>query len=369
MRPCSSWLWVWLVAGCGRVGFDDLSGSGAGGVVDAASGADGAGTAPNFVFVTSATTVLGELGSLAAADAFCSDAATDAGLMGTYVAFLSTSAVAAQDRIAGARGWIRLDGMPVVDTVAELEAGQALHPILLDELGYPVRARVGTTTKLGGIATTCGDLMSTAGMTHGGYSDATGTFLASGTSILGCGAGVRLYCFGIDRVAPLPALAPVVGKRMFVSPATATDGGLAALDAKCNATASAAGLVGTFMAVLPSGGLAASTRFVGTVGPIVRVDGVKIAASAGALFLGQLDSPPNQTADGTYGDDAVLAGTAAETCTDWTENSSAGVSRGFSSLAQAGFLGGAYGVFINQTCGASVPVYCLESQGQSAVVR
>lgn len=357
----SIWLGVWLLTGCGRVGFEDLASAGDGGTPgDGGTSGDGAAAMPNVVFVTSGTTVLGTLGGLAAADAFCGAAATTAGLSGTYLAFLSTSTVAARDRLASARGWVRRDGTPVVDTVDDLVAGKAYHPILLDELGAPVRVKVGTMTNLGGIATSCGDLMSTAGTTHGGYSDATGQKLASATSNLSCGASLPLYCFGVDRVAPLPPITPLAGKRLFVSPPFSATTGIAGADAYCASTATGAGLSGTFKAVLPSSGQPAAARFDGGEGPVVRIDGVQIATTVGALFLGQLDAPPNQTVDGTYGDAEVLAGSAGSSCTSWTENSGTLVSRGTSSLAQAGFLGGAYGVFSNQTCGASAPIYCLE---------
>ncbi len=57
----------------------------------------------------------------------------------------------------------------------------------------------------------------------------------------------------------------------------------------------------------------------------------------------------------------MLAGTTAANRTSWTENSGSLVSSsGVSSVAQLGFLDGAYGVVSLQTCGVVAPIYCLE---------
>jgi hypothetical protein len=60
------------------------------------------------------------VGGLDGGDALCNAEAADAGLPGTYVAYLSTSAVDAIDRIGGSRGWVRPDGRPFVDRPEDL---------------------------------------------------------------------------------------------------------------------------------------------------------------------------------------------------------------------------------------------------------
>jgi hypothetical protein len=95
---------VGLATGCGRLDFDEQSDSGE------------IATSANFVFVTSSAHAPIELGpDLGAADAICAARATEANLPGTYVAWLSTSTRQARDRLAGARGWVRVDGRPVAD--------------------------------------------------------------------------------------------------------------------------------------------------------------------------------------------------------------------------------------------------------------
>ena len=76
------------------------------------------------------------------ADAKCNDAATAGGLPGEYRAWLSTAAIYARDRLAGARGWVRRDGSPFADTVDDLVAGKIFNPPLLDEFGNEVRSGI-----------------------------------------------------------------------------------------------------------------------------------------------------------------------------------------------------------------------------------
>src|SRR5215510_6780649 len=102
-----------LVAGCGRLSSDSQVQP----VGDDTAALEGA---ANLVFVTSQHVIAGQLGSLAAADAVCNESAANAGLPGVYVAWLSTSATNAIDRLAGARGWVRPDGRPFADTSADI---------------------------------------------------------------------------------------------------------------------------------------------------------------------------------------------------------------------------------------------------------
>ena len=59
------------------------------------------------------------LGGLAGADAICAARANAAGLPGTFKAFLGSLNANAWARLAGARGFARVDGKPFGDTVAD----------------------------------------------------------------------------------------------------------------------------------------------------------------------------------------------------------------------------------------------------------
>src|SRR5437868_4155746 len=138
-------------AGGGTGGSGGSAGGATGGGSSAGGGTAGGGTllhtAPNIVFVTS-TRYTANLGGLAGADAICQAHATDAGLPGTYRAWISTAAEAPATRFGGARGWARVDGKPFIDTLADLFSRQQIFfPPLLNENGVNVASRYpGTAT-------------------------------------------------------------------------------------------------------------------------------------------------------------------------------------------------------------------------------
>src|SRR5215211_2458302 len=138
-----------LLAGCGRIGFDSLA------------GADTANADANVVFLTSSQVAPGALGGLTGADDLCAQMALSGGLDGRYVAWLSTPTEHAIDRLAGARGWVRRDGLPFADTTSDIAAGKIFYPPSLDEAGTETYARVATGTDgMGhtlGFMTDCGE--------------------------------------------------------------------------------------------------------------------------------------------------------------------------------------------------------------------
>ncbi|MBL4635024.1 MAG: DUF1554 domain-containing protein [Kofleriaceae bacterium] len=104
------------------------------------------------VFVSSSTSG-GNLGGLAGADAQCQTLANEAGLGGTYVAWLSDADKDAVDRLTGEGPWVRVDGEQVaasktdlVDIFSNLDNG-----IWLDESGnFLASDRIWTGTNAGG---------------------------------------------------------------------------------------------------------------------------------------------------------------------------------------------------------------------------
>jgi hypothetical protein len=111
-----------------------------------------------IVFLTSATGT-GDLSSwnkanghfgLAAADAICISSATDAGLYrpGSFRAWISNSSTRAPNRFTYDGPWVRLDGVPVADSLQDLTNGSIFAPINLTETGkymYPATVWTGTT--------------------------------------------------------------------------------------------------------------------------------------------------------------------------------------------------------------------------------
>src|SRR5947207_2017750 len=124
---------VLLLSACGRLGFDAQrvgDGDGSGGTADGFVRGDVTIT-NNIAFLSQPTVVVGTLGSASAADQACGDQAIAAGLPGTYVAWISTSTSNAIDRLAGARGWVRVDGVPFADQLSELAASHLMSPLVI----------------------------------------------------------------------------------------------------------------------------------------------------------------------------------------------------------------------------------------------
>jgi uncharacterized repeat protein (TIGR02543 family) len=299
---------------------------------------------PNYVFITS-TQHNGNLGGLAGADAICNARADDAGLPGTYVAWLSTSTVHAKDRLGTARGWVRPDGKPVADTVADLTSGHLFFPIRLDETGTDVGTNTAmTATNSNGMYwntpayQSCSDWTSATtaapGMVGGPAQANAGSF----TNQYGfmCNHSQRLYCFGTDNQAVVAP--PVVTRRIAFTSTTSwtPSGGLAAADAVCQGDATAAGLSGTFKAVLATSTASAISRFNTSGSPWGRRDYTLITPLASALAsgsLGYLDASPNGNAANTLWFPASVQfwigapnltsnGSSSQTCDNW--NPSAG---------------------------------------------
>lgn len=304
---------------------------------------------PNIMFTTS-TTQPPVLGGVGGGDTICATLAANAGLSGTYKAWLSTSTVNAISRLAGASGWVRTDGKPVVNSLADLAQGRLLYPPRLDELGNDLgadpivmtgTATDGTVMNTFGSYTTCSDYTSTGSlsdMLSTGYASASSNMFTAASS-MGCSSKARLYCFGVDRQAQV-AVIPAVGRYAFVTQLPwGPGGGIGDADLHCQQDASAAALPGTYKALLAPTGSSASSRFDTSGLPWIRADGIAIAPTAAAFFSTTLfDVAPNVTADGSvyFGDVGVwsgaatptIAGKGASNCTNWLSNSATAFAAG-----------------------------------------
>lgn len=272
----------------------------------------------------------------------CQLHARAAGLTGTYRAWLSTSTESALSRLGSASGWVRPDGRPVVNTTTDLANGKMFHPIRLNESGVDVlETTVNTATTSNGtkhsLSTTCTDYTAADAqlITRGYSSGVASPFTVFGSS--SCSTAARVYCFGIDRQATVTVMPPPSYRRAFLTNAAWTPGGgLVSADALCASQASAAGLPGTYKALLAPSGATAKSRFITSDVPWARVDGVPLAATAAALFsLTYWDSAFTVTASGAYlsgnygvwggATSLTTAGTDATTCTNWTSTAGTGI--------------------------------------------
>lgn len=277
----------------------------------------------NLVFLTSVKVSPNQLGSAGAADAVCAAVALDAGLPGVYSAWTTEQGENALDRTGAyrARGWLRVDGLPVADTPQELAAGYLRYPLLLDERGAAVSSGdVLTGVRLDGEqALNCADFSGQVAMGTG--CSGTGGLFWTTCNQISCATPARLACLGVDQARALEPL-PRTGRLAFVSSPWVPHGGLAAADAWCNAEAAALDAGDPFIALLATTGVSAASRLVSDAG-WVRIDGVQL----GDLRTMQLRAPFELFVDGRLGDEltAVFTGAtgssdpaaAGRTCNDW----------------------------------------------------
>jgi hypothetical protein len=262
------------------------------------------------------------------ADALCNMLATDAGLPGEFVAWLSNDEVDARDRLDGARGWVRPDGLPFADRPTDIAEGRLFYPPVLDELGMEVRNRRALTGTMGtGVASSncLGWTVFDQGNAQAGIPGATFPgWTGDGPVACDANEGLGIYCFGIDAVVPV-TFEPVEGRRVFMTNAlTNAQVGLAGFDEMCSTEAGAAGMDGTFRAFVASSRGSALSRFDTAGEPWVNTFGVPISATAAALAIQtHLDAPFNVTATGQpvggyYWTGAMRATDPADaTCSDW----------------------------------------------------
>jgi hypothetical protein len=159
----------------------------------------------------------GNFPGLAGADAACTNAATGAGLTGTWTAWLSDGVndtdTDARDRILNGEYQL-LDGTVVATSLADLTDGTLNTPINMDEtgtviLGTAVQTWTGTssdgTHQGAGLCTgwTSNDSGLVGGIGDLSAADSTWTDVGGGNA---CDVFNRLYCFADDSLDSLPPL-------------------------------------------------------------------------------------------------------------------------------------------------------------------
>ncbi len=161
------------------------------------AGPDANGPSVKRVFASSAT-YDGNLGGLAGADARCNQLAHAAGLKGTFVAWMSTSASFARDRVTGEGPWSLVGQADAAVVEAELTDPPITMPIGRDERGNTVTGRVWTGTNGAGryYYGDCKDWTSAASAVRGTTGETSVTNAAwTAASPSDCNALHRLYCF------------------------------------------------------------------------------------------------------------------------------------------------------------------------------
>jgi len=289
----------------------------------------------NLVFESSATFTT-DLGAVTNYDAKCNAEATAVGINDTsgagYVAFISSTSSPATARLGSARGWVNMEGKPVIDTVAAAFAShQVFNAVLLSENGVFLGDGGWVMTGLAVDGTvnpdgTCASWTTTSGTVTGG-DPTSGAYDWAANTTGSCSGGGHILCMGKTRSA---AVGPTVttGKRIWLS-SNPFVVGASTPDASCQADRPAG--VTTAVALI-----ATTTRnaasLLGATTNYVRPDGTLVGTGAiiGAGSL--LASGIWQFGSGTYADalydvwtgsaSPSAAGTTDSTCANWTDASS-----------------------------------------------
>ena len=309
-------------------------------------------------------------------DEHCQTLADAAGLPGEYLAWLSVINTDAVDRLEllDARGWRRMDGRAVIDSVMDIRDGAGLYyPVRFDENGNEIDVRVWTGTRATGVGVPgpantnrdCAGWRSPTSGLQGTVGSALGAHaIWSDAETQACDGTGHLYCMGTDlHVDTRPAAPPVNAGLAFVSSTVPLDEGIAALDERCQTDADAAGMEGDFLALIPTTQVTAAERFEGHAGPWVLRNDAVVFEDHAALQAGEPLTTIHLRADGsTAGSAVVVVGseandalaTVATSCSNWTTTSSTMTSEslffGLSASEQRSQGG----------CAGSRPVYCLQ---------
>jgi hypothetical protein len=194
--------------------------------LDAAHQATGrfAATTANLVFATSMP-VSGDLDGIANADQLCNDLAAEAGMARAFRALMNDGQMSTHDRMAAGgpipRGFIRLDGLPIADTLADLLFGhQIWYPIAYDENGKPVAGSFWTGSNAVGdpaVTRNCERWNATNGLGAAGYINGGPTLLRAEERA--CSIHLPLVCIMTALVTTLPPPQTEAGKVIFVTAA------------------------------------------------------------------------------------------------------------------------------------------------------
>lgn len=315
------------------------------------------------------------------ADLACKNEATAAGLPGNaYIALLSggTTSSAFATRIGGLTpapsGWVRPDGRPVASSLAQLESGALIHPIMLTPMGMmlPGAQFWSNTTDGGAFASTnsCSSWGASSGMARLGHAGRT-TFWAddSGDTVVGCTVPRRLVCLQTDggSFSSVRAPSPPAGAaRVFTTVGVrGGDQGLAGMDALCASEASAASLPGTYLAFVSSSSGTASSRTT-LSGPLVRTDGWTIgpmnawtggtSSPIGTFGVNASGTPIQATSSWTGMPGGSGAGGTAGACADWTSSTMTG-NAGFPASAQVPEWAA---ISTSAGCTRTLPIMCIQ---------
>jgi hypothetical protein len=162
---------------------------------DASSDACGS---QKHVFVSDGQFSPGNKNGVNVADTICKGDAMEAGLCGSYVAWLSTTSTPAIARLTHTGAYYRTDGKPVFANRAALVSAKLDNPVTLTAAARVVDPAIGVVTGTlanGTAGENCTNWMVTTGIAVGGLAGGNAASWTEGQSIPCSGAAPYLYCF------------------------------------------------------------------------------------------------------------------------------------------------------------------------------
>lgn len=289
----------------------------------------------SYMFVSSSTVVPGKLMGVEGADRECQRLASNAGLPGNYVAWLSGKAFDARTRV-GSGGWVRTDGRPFAKNIVTLGANTkqiVFYPPRTDEAGNDLgnsTLYVATGSNQDGtsMGAQCEDYTNVVGSHYVGNA-AAGSQVWSMTELHGdgCARPYHLYCFRSDALVADIVPAPQPGRRVFLSQQPYVIGNGISPDQLCRTEAALANLGSAtpFVAFMATSSTPATKRLNPSGPPWKRFDEVLVARQASDFGQGKLLAPIDLAADGvSYLSSEVWTGAVSPTelgtatCGDWT---------------------------------------------------
>jgi hypothetical protein len=209
--------------------------------------------AHNVAFVTS-TLHRGNLGGFAGADEVCAKLAADAGLLGDdYRAIISGDELGnGRTRFQNARGFLRSDGLPIIDELSTNDYPLFRYPLDLDERGNRISDDAGawTGTWSNNQQIDCLNWTSNSASEVGAGGDPHALdFRFEQDSDRSCDTERHLYCARAELFTPFSAGIEFPGRVVFVTPSAFVPGGprglgLTRADAACQREACRLGLTG-----------------------------------------------------------------------------------------------------------------------------
>jgi hypothetical protein len=313
---------------------------------------------------------------LSGADGLCAEAASKAGLPGTFLAYLSDSSTSVSSRFSGVSGVVRPDFQPIRQQAVGLAKDPMYFPPLLTETGAALTSAtnisldVWTGSEVNGLPATgrCTEWTKDTGVGRIGRADQTnGSYVSAGAQggspiDRACNRPAHLYCLQVDWKSTLSVpTAPPAGERViFVSDGVSFGGGAGNLDQQCRSFAQTAGFSGEFVAfVFDNSGISAAARAsLVTTARYYRPDGVLVGTGQDLTSKSPL-APINVTWRQDYIADArVFTGATSPStaqggggtnhCMNWNPGPSA---TGIAGLAQS-----TYGWFANNVVTGIAPL-------------